>query len=178
MNDAIALLREYSLRDFEATIALYTERDEGEFRRKVRAVEGCLSAGDDVHSGFGRPRDLDDEWFEDGEEMREQVVPRKIFKVERHEHPVRGALYRAWLSGHFDYSQGAYGLVADLAGTEAGLRIVAIHTHCLSCRGRGEIGGVSCGACGGRGWERNSGRRVDELGNLVEILELEEPAGR
>lgn len=175
MREVLEVVQQFIQRDCEARLALYTEPDNEAYQKTLAELERFYALEEGLYSGFSRSGEMDDTWYEMREEMRQQVRPRVLFQVKRYDRSEGGELFRAYLSGGFDFNQDSYDQLFTLSQTKAGLRIVSVDGRCLSCMGRDKIGGEQCTACGGTGWEHGSGRKLRELGRLVEVCKLRAP---
>jgi len=174
-NEVIEVLRQFTRRDHEARLALYTEPDPETYQRKVAEVEQHYALEEGVYTGFSHRRQLSEQWHRTRDKMGKRVTQRVLFQVKKYESPEFGELFLAYLSGEFKHDQDGYAQRLVLTQTKAGLRISSVDGLCLSCTGRGKIGEEQCSACGGRGWEHGSGRKLGTLGQLVETYKLQAP---
>jgi hypothetical protein len=175
MMEVLEVVQQFIQRDCETRLAFYTEPDNEAYQKTLAELERFYALEEGVHTGFGHRRKLTDQWQRMREKMGGRVAPRVLFQVKKYESPEARELFRVYLSGEFKHDQQGYGQIVSLEQTEAGLRIISIDGRCLSCMGRGKIGEEQCTACGGTGWEHGSGRKLKELGRLVEVCKHQAP---
>lgn len=169
-------LRKFIETDHQANIAEYTERDDNIFQEKVALIEKFYAVEEGVYAGFHRSTGIEPEWFDLLEETGKLLTPRVLFMVIHYTHPELGDIYRAYVSGRFDYDNDTFDMILTIIEKpDKTLRIVSVDAYCLSCCGRGRIGEEGCESCDSTGWEHASGRQFEQFGHVAEVYKLVAP---
>jgi hypothetical protein len=170
MDEAIAFLKEFTRREYEAQLAWHGDPDDI-YRAKVEHVEALC---DGLELYFSRPEDPSPEQLQKWAAKRPRLMERKVFVVQRYDHPELGTLFRAVLSDHINRGSLEYSDAYVVAHRSGGLRIVSHAGLCMRCS---VAGGVRdhCSACSGRGWNEPTGLDILDLGKPVDTRKLQPP---
>lgn len=178
MDEVIAFLRDFIASDYEARLASY-QPDRAMHDEKRRKAESFLDPETGAISlglAFAWVDEKDDP---EGANAIPQIIARKqpsiLFLVRRYNHPVFGDLHRAYIDRGERARSTGYLWSLYVARTPRGLKIIARHGKCLTCRGSGQLDGEPCYQCGGAGWNDLGGEAIGDPGPVVEVRRLEAP---
>lgn len=175
MEDIIALMQAFIVKEYEAYRALYTEREYAIFAQRKRGLDQLFSwfrGGPPYRS----PNQSDEE-FDVAKAALDNIRPRTLFQIKQYGHPALGDLYRSYTSDTLitDATNYFANFFVAYHGTDS--RIVAEYLVCLTCQGSGEVDEDICPECDGEGWEHFGGLELDleNLGPLIAARRFQPP---
>lgn len=175
MDEAIDLLRKFISAEHEARVAAYTMLDDSKRRAKAEEALQYFDPSELLVIGFAWERTPSEDFIIKCKPTVDRMRPRILFQIKQYKHPELDALYRAYLSHPFNYSETGYDQSMYLARTEDGLKIISQYAICMNCNGIGTADAEMCEECQGTGWEHAGGMQLERPGELVEVRKFEAP---
>lgn len=172
MNDALAFFREFIQAEHETLQSKYRDTD-AVFRAQLRHFHDYYASKvGAIPGGVSRAPTPDSELYKLASQGA-LIHPRILFKIHTWQNREGGEIHGAYtgdVAGHPSYVSLFFAKPID--GT---LKIIAEYLVCLDC----SAVDPGCSACGGVGWERASGERLDRkmLGKPSSSQKLTPPTG-
>lgn len=96
MEEAIAFIRNFITKEYEALQVCYLERDEEVFEEKRNVVDRMYGSG--LMTIVNRAPEPEEDWFTEGETSLKAVKERILFQIKAYDHPEYGNLYACYVS--------------------------------------------------------------------------------